>query len=189
MSWVTIGDSDSECCPESSGRVAFGYRKRPTSLGRVPSHWDLTVLRCGGTWGCHHVSSAWRLRRRRLPSGVRCPLALGAASLAPSPRVLWPGARPLPSSGADAPDNSGPGLRPTAGGCRPRPLVVRDQGSGRAPPPPRLGVILGPATRPNPALQRAEFFRIFGACGAAPRGGGGAPPTTLILLRNQWPSS
>ena len=54
-----------------------------------------------------------------------------------------------------------------------------------APPPPLLGVILGPSTRPNPALQRAEFFRIFGACGAAPRGGGGAPPTTLILLRNQ----
>ena len=46
-------------------------------------------------------------------------------------------------------------------------------------------MILGPSTRPNPALQRAEFFRIFGACGAAPRGGGGAPPTTLILLRNQ----
>ena len=53
------------------------------------------------------------------------------------------------------------------------------------PSPPRLGAILAPATRPNPALQRAEFFRIFGACGAAPRGGGGAPPTTLILLRNQ----
>ena len=56
---------------------------------------------------------------------------------------------------------------------------------GWTPPPPLLGVILGPSTRPNPALQRAEFFRIFGACGAAPRGGGGAPPTTLILLRNQ----
>ena len=48
---VTIGDSDSECCPESSGRVAFGYRKRPTSLGRVPSHWDLTVLRWGDGLG------------------------------------------------------------------------------------------------------------------------------------------
>ena len=60
---------------------------------------------------------------------------------------------------------------------------------GWTPPPPLLGVILGPSTRPNPALQRAEFFRIFGACGAAPRGGGGAPPTTLILLRNQRPEA
>ena len=95
------------------------------------------------------------------------------------------GGRPLPPPGLIARDNSGPGLRPTASGCRPRPLVVRGSGQWAGPPHPHLGVILGPSTRPNPALQRAEFFRIFGACGAAPRGGGGAPPTTLILLRNQ----
>ena len=100
------------------------------------------------------------------------------------------GGRPLPPPGLIAPDNSGPGLRPTASGCRPRPLVVRGSGQWAGPPhPPLLGVILGPSTRPNPALQRAEFFRIFGACGAAPRGGGGAPPTTLILLRNQRSSA
>ena len=114
-----------------------------------------------------------------------CPLGPGAASLAPSPRVLGRGPTPSPAV-LIAPDNSGPGLRPTAAGCRPRPLVVRGSGQWAGPPhPPLLGVILGPSTRPNPALQRAEFFRIFGACGAAPRGGGGAPPTTLILLRNQ----
>ena len=114
-----------------------------------------------------------------------CPLGPGAASLAPSPRVLGRGPTPSPAV-LIAPDNSGPGLRPTAAGCRPRPLVVRGSGQWPGPPhPPLLGVILGPSTRPNPALQRAEFFRIFGACGAAPRGGGGAPPTTLILLRNQ----
>ena len=96
------------------------------------------------------------------------------------------GGRPLPPPGLIARHNSGPGLRPTALGCRLGPLVVAGSGQwAGAPPPPHLGVILGPSTRPNPALQRAEFFRIFGACGAAPRGGGGAPPTTLILLRNQ----
>ena len=96
------------------------------------------------------------------------------------------GGRPPSPARAIAPDNSGRGLPPTALGCRLGPLVVRGSGQwSGAPPPPHLGVILGPSTRPNPALQRAEFFRIFGACGAAPRGGGGAPPTTLILLRNQ----
>ena len=103
----------------------------------------------------------------------------------PPPLGCSAGGRPPTPPGLIAPDNSGRGLPPTASGCRPRPLVVRGSGQWSGPPPPRLGVILGPATRPNPALQRAEFFRFFGSCGAAPRGGGGAPPTTLILLRNQ----
>ena len=106
----------------------------------------------------------------------------------PPPLGCSAGGRPPTPPGLIAPDNSGRGLPPTASGCRPRPLVVRGSGQWSGPPPPRLGVILGPATRPNPALQRAEFFRFFGSCGAAPRGGGGAPPTTLILLRNQRPA-
>ena len=99
--------------------------------------------------------------------------------------LVAPASRTTPPPVLIAPDNSGPGLRPTAAGCARGLSLSADQGSGLDPPTPLLGVILGPATRPNPALQRAEFFRIFGACGAAPRGGGGAPPTTLILLRNQ----
>ena len=45
------------------------------------------------------------------------------------------GGRPLPPPGLIAPDNSGPGLRPTASGCRPRPLVVRGSGQWAGPPP------------------------------------------------------
>lgn len=60
-------------------------------------------------------------------------------------------------------------------------------GSGSKPPltPLIWSLSSGPQNRPNPTLQRVEFFRFFDPCGAKPRGGGGAPPTTLILLRNQ----
>ena len=88
------------CCPESSGRVAFGYRKRPTSLGRVPSHWDLTVLRWGGAWGRHPGVTMWRVPVLRGDAQTHrrggCPLGPGAASLAPSPRVLGRGPTPSP---------------------------------------------------------------------------------------------
>lgn len=67
-----------------------------------------------------------------------------------------------------------------------RPPPKTGSGSGLDPPPPPcLGVILDRQNPPKSDPKRVEFFRIFPACGAAPRGGGGAPPTTLILLRNQ----
>lgn len=67
-----------------------------------------------------------------------------------------------------------------------RPPPQAGSGSGLEPPhPPRLGVILGGPKPSKIRPKKAEFFRFFAPCGAAPRGGGGAPPTTLILLRNQ----
>ena len=69
------------------------------------------------------------------------------------------GGRPLPPPGLIAPDNSGRGLPPTAGGCRPRPLVVRGSGqwAGAPPPPPP-----GRDPRPlNPAKSGPPKGRIF----------------------------
>ena len=87
-----------------------------------------------------------------------CPLGPGAASLAPSPRVLGRGPTPSPAV-LIAPDNSGPGLRPTAAGCRPRPLVVRGSGQWAGPPPPPPP---GRDPRPlNPAKSGPPEGRIF----------------------------
>ena len=68
------------------------------------------------------------------------------------------GGRPLPPPGLIAPDNSGPGLRPTASGCRPRPLVVRGSGQWAGPPHPPPGRDPRPL---NPAKSGPPKGRIF----------------------------
>ena len=68
------------------------------------------------------------------------------------------GGRPLPPPGLIAPDNSGPGLRPTASGCRPRPLVVAGSGQWAGPPHPPPGRDPRPL---NPAKSGPPKGRIF----------------------------
>ena len=109
--------------------------------------------------------------------------ARGRLRHSPPPGSPDPPPRGLALGGL-GPGTAGPGVGassrgPSASRCHPA------QGSGRAPPPPLLGGILGPQTRPNPARFGPNFSGFLGTCGAPPRGGGGAPPTTLILLRNQ----
>ena len=103
-----------------------------------------------------------------------------------------PGVDPIPSVPI-APDNSGPGLRPTAGSWRSRPLVVRDQGSGRTPPPPPSGRDPRP---PKPSKIRPPKGRIFPdfwglRCSAQGGWGGSAhypDPTAQSVLRAESPS-
>ena len=76
------------------------------------------------------------------------------------------------------------GRRVAVVGSRSSPITLPG-GTGLDAPPPPPGRDPRPKTLQNLGRISAEFFRIFPACGATPRGGGGAPPTTLILLRNQ----
>ena len=52
--------------------------------------------------------------------------------------------------------------------------------------PPLWTVILGPTFLQNPAQKRAEFLRIFGACGATSREGGGGDSEPLPKSLRPW---